>query len=97
MNEPSAGAAPPYADLRPPLAGRVTTLTGSPACVARRVRGRASAPAGDVADSVKLYLLHQAFVKPEGCAECAERGRCTGTFAEHLRARPADRGELAPA
>lgn len=97
MNEPYAEAAPSYAELRAALSGRVTTLTGFPACVARRVQGRPSVPGEAVADSVKLYLLHQAFVKPEGCADCPDRGRCTGTFDEHLRARPADRGELAPA
>lgn len=95
MNQPYAEAAPGYAELRAALTGRVTSLTGFPACVARRVQGRASAPASDVADSIKLYLLHQAFAKPEACAGCGERTRCVGTFDAHLRARPADREELA--
>lgn len=95
MNQPYADAAPGYAELRAALAGRVTSLTGFPACVARRVQGRASAPAEDVADSIKLYLLHQAFAKPDGCAACGDRARCVGTFDAHLRARPEDRKELA--
>lgn len=96
MNEPYERAAPGYAELRAALTGRVSSLTGFPACVAKRVQGRVSAPPEAVADSVKLYLLHQAFAKPEACAACADRGRCTGTFDAHLRLRPGDLRELVP-
>ena len=62
--------------------------------MSRAVQGRASCPDASVADSMRLYLHHQAFFKPEGCAGCAERELCPGTFAEHLRDRPAERQEL---
>lgn len=94
MNVPYAQAAPAYGRLRAVLAGQVESLTGFPACVARRIQGRTSCPGGDVADSLKLYLLHQAFVKPPPCAGCSDRERCVGTFEEHLRARPEDLREL---
>lgn len=94
MNVPYAEAAPAYARLRELLAGQVESLTGFPACVARRIQGRTSCPGDAVADSLKLYLLHQAFVKPPVCAGCSDRERCVGTFDEHLRARPGDLREL---
>lgn len=94
MNAPYGTVAPGYAELRASLTGRVRSLTGFPACVARAVQGRASCPDASVADSMRLYLHHQAFFKPEGCTGCAERERCPGTFAEHLRDRPAERQEL---
>jgi MoaA/NifB/PqqE/SkfB family radical SAM enzyme len=94
MNEAYGTVAPDYAELRAALTGRVSSLTGFPACVARDIQGRASCPDASVADSMRLYLHHQAFFKPEGCAGCAERDQCPGTFAEHLRDRPAERKEL---
>jgi len=94
MNVPYREAAPGYAELRRALTGRVKSLTGFPVCVAREIQGRASCPGEDVADSMKLYLLHQAFVKPEGCRGCPDHRRCVGTFEEHLRSRPAERKEL---
>ncbi|MBI2788287.1 MAG: radical SAM protein [Elusimicrobia bacterium] len=95
MNVPYEQIAPDYAELRAALTGRVTSLTGFPSCVASRIQGLASCPDGEVADSMRLYLRHQAFVKPEGCSSCPERDGCAGTFEEHLRARPAEREELA--
>ncbi len=94
MNVPYEEAAPGYAQLREALAGKVESLTGFPACVARRIQGRTSCPGGDVADSIKLYLLHQAFVKPPVCRDCADRERCVGTFETHLRTRPEELREL---
>lgn len=94
MNVPYEEAAPGYRRLRDVLSGRVESLTGFPACVARGIQGRTSCPGGDVADSLKLYLLHQAFVKPPSCAGCADRERCVGTFEAHLRARPGEALEL---
>jgi MoaA/NifB/PqqE/SkfB family radical SAM enzyme len=95
MNVPYETIAPGYAELRAALTGRVTSLTGFPSCVASRIQGLASCLDGEVADSMKLYLRHQAFVKPEGCSSCPEREGCAGTFEEHLRARPGERKELA--
>jgi MoaA/NifB/PqqE/SkfB family radical SAM enzyme len=94
MNVPYGRVAPDYAELRAALTGRVRSLTGFPSCVARDIQGRASCPDASVADSMRLYLHHQAFFKPEDCAGCAERDRCPGTFAEHLRDRPAEMREL---
>lgn len=94
MNVPYHEAAPDYAELRAALTGRVSSLTGFPSCVARDVQGTAACPADRVADSMKLYLHHQAFFKPAECGGCAERGACAGTFEEHLRRRPAERKEL---
>lgn len=94
MNVPYETIAPGYAELRAALTGRVTSLTGFPSCVAARIQGLSSCLDGEIADSMKLYLRHQAFVKPEGCASCPEREGCAGTFEEHLRARPGERKEL---
>lgn len=94
MNVPYHEVAPDYAELRAALTGRVRSLTGFPACVARSIQGAAACPDAEVADSMKLYLHHQAFVKPAECGECADRERCVGTFEEHLRARPDERKEL---
>lgn len=94
MNVPYEKIAPDYAELRAALTGRVTSLTGFPSCVAARIQGLSSCLDGEVADSMKLYLRHQAFVKPEGCSSCPEREGCAGTFEEHLRARPGERKEL---
>lgn len=96
MNEPYGEVAPDYAEMRAALAGRVTSLTGFPACVARAVQGTPSCPESSVADSMRLYLHHQAFFKPGSCGRCADRVRCAGTFEEHLRDRPAELGELIP-
>ncbi len=96
MNVPYGEVAPDYAELRAALAGRVSSLTGFPACVARAVQGTPSGPDASVADSMRLYLHHQAFFKPAGCGPCADRARCAGTFEEHLRERPAELRELAP-
>ncbi|MDP3541826.1 MAG: radical SAM protein [Elusimicrobiota bacterium] len=96
MNASYREIAPDYAELRSVLTGRVRSLTGFPACVARAIQGSASCPGGDVADSMKLYLHHQAFFKPGECAGCADREGCTGTFEEHLRERPGERKELIP-
>lgn len=94
MNVPYEAAAPGYAQLRDALAGQVESLTGFPACVARRIQGKTSCPGENVADSLKLYLLHQAFVKPPLCRDCADRERCVGTFEAHLRTRPDELREL---
>ena len=94
MNVPYREAVPGYAELRRALTGRVQSLTGFPVCVAREIQGRASCPGTAVADSMKLYLLHQSFAKPEGCRGGPDHRRCVGTFEEHLRSRPADRKEL---
>ncbi|MEK7232753.1 MAG: radical SAM protein [Elusimicrobiota bacterium] len=94
MNEPYDKIAPDYAELRAALTGRVRSLTGFPSCVARAVQGRASCPAAQIADSMRLYLHHQAFVKPATCSACPEREDCVGTFEEHLRSRPAEKKEL---
>lgn len=96
MNVPYREIAPGYAELRAALAGRVGSLTGFPSCVARRVQGTASCPDEDVADSMTLYLRHQAFFKPDACRACAERDGCAGTFEEHLAGRPGDGKELIP-
>lgn len=96
MNVPYGRVAPDYAELRAALAGRVSSLTGFPACVARDIQGRAACAEEDVADSMKLYLRHQAFFKPGECGGCRERELCPGTFEEHLRERPAEKKELSP-
>ena len=94
MNVSYETAAPGYGELSKALSGRTAALTGFPACVALKVQDRASCPGEDVADSLKLYLLHQAFIKPEGCAGCPEREHCVGTFEAHVRKRPAELREL---
>jgi MoaA/NifB/PqqE/SkfB family radical SAM enzyme len=96
MNTPYREIAPDYAELRAALTGRVSSLTGFPSCVARGIQGTDSCPALQVADSMRLYLRHQAFHKPASCRTCADRESCAGTFEEHLRERPAELGELTP-
>lgn len=75
----------PYAELEPSYAGlpRLRSLTGFPLCAARPGRAR-------LADGMRLYLLHQSFVKPESCAGCPWSQRCLGTFREHLELHPKD-------
>lgn len=94
MNVPYQEIAPDYAELRAFLTGRVTSLTGFPSCVASAIQGTASCPDRQVADSMRLYLHHQAFFKPASCVRCADRERCAGTFEEHLRERPTELREL---
>ncbi|MFA6316989.1 MAG: radical SAM protein [Elusimicrobiota bacterium] len=69
---------------------KVSSMTGFPVCVQRRIQGPAVLDPGQLADSVKLYLLHQTFVKPVSCLKCPETRRCLGTFREHLEAHPDD-------
>lgn len=94
MNVPYAEIAPDYAELRAALKGRASALTGFPSCVAKDIQGRASCPEAAVADSMRLYLHHQAFVKPEECSGCPDSAGCAGTFEEHLRSRPSEKEEL---
>jgi len=49
-----------------------------------------------IADSIKLYILHQSFVKPETCLGCPHYPHCVGTFREQLAAYPADQELLRP-
>lgn len=85
-----------YEDLEPSYeemldAGlKATSLAGFPVCVARRIQGAAMLRPEQLADSVKLYLLHQTFMKPVSCLKCPETRRCLGTFSEHLEAHPGD-------
>jgi sulfatase maturation enzyme AslB (radical SAM superfamily) len=87
MNRPYAELEPSYAELlsRGP---KLRSLAGLPVCVRRRVQGRA--PEARLADGMRLYLLHQSFVKPESCAGCPWSSACLGTFREHLELHPRD-------
>ncbi|MBI4679062.1 MAG: radical SAM protein [Elusimicrobia bacterium] len=86
----------PYEDLEPSyeqmLAAKpgVSSLVGFPVCVQRRIQGLTGLGPEMLADSVKLYLLHQTFVKPVTCLKCPETRRCLGTFWKHLEAYPDD-------
>ncbi|MBI5241267.1 MAG: radical SAM protein [Elusimicrobia bacterium] len=87
MNRPYAELEPSYAELLRGGAG-LRCLAGLPVCVQRRIRG--SGPEGRLADGMRLYLLHQSFVKPESCAGCPWSASCLGTFREHLKLHPRD-------
>ncbi|MBI5622586.1 MAG: radical SAM protein [Elusimicrobia bacterium] len=89
MNLPYEELEPSYRELLD--AGlKVASLTGFPVCVSCRIQGPAVPGPEQMADSVKLYLLHQTFVKPVSCLKCPETRRCLGTFREHLEAHPED-------
>ena len=84
MNRPYAELMPSYSDIIAALSGKVHCLTGFPVCVERRIQGGAKVPAAALADSVKLYMLHQAYVKPPFCRDCRACGSCLGTFRQYI-------------
>jgi len=94
MNLPYGALAPSYKEILRSV--RARTLAAFPVCVMGRIQRPAVLPASRIADSIKLYVLHQNFVKPESCAGCPEYGRCVGTFREQLDEYPDDAGLLKP-
>lgn len=75
---------------------KVGTLVGFPVCIQRRIQGDVVRDPGSMADGIKLYLLHQNFVKPDSCQSCPDSQRCLGTFREHLGLYPGDIPLLVP-
>ena len=95
MNLPYGKVDPSYREI---LASglKVGTLIGFPVCIQRRLRADSARGRGLLADGIKLYLLHQNFVKPASCRACPDSNRCLGTFREHLELYPEDLPLLVP-
>lgn len=83
MRTPYSELVPSYSEMIKALAGRVDSLLGFPVCVQRRIQGDAGVPAGQIADGVKLYMIHQNYTKPEKCDNCAAAAVCIGTFSRY--------------
>ncbi len=95
MNLPYQAVDPSYREVLD--AGlRLSTLVGFPVCIQRRIQGDVSRDPRTMADGIKLYLLHQNFVKPVSCRSCPDSHRCLGTFREHLDLYPGDGALLKP-
>ncbi|MFH1438441.1 MAG: radical SAM protein [Pseudomonadota bacterium] len=81
-----ADVAPSYSRMVEILGGRVVSLVGFPLCVCGKIQPDALVSPDILSDLLKLYLLDQGYVKPPpACGSCPLRGRCTGTYEEHLR------------
>ncbi len=81
-----ADVAPSYGQMVEELAGRVRTLVGFPLCVCGKIQPDIMVSSSILSDLLKLYLLDQRYAKPPPtCGPCTLRGRCTGTYAQHLR------------
>jgi len=83
MRLPYAELVPSYSEMIKALSGRVDSLLGFPICVQRRIQGDAEVPAGEIADGVKLYMMHQNYTKPAKCGNCAAAPSCMGTFSRY--------------
>ena len=83
MRTPYADLVPSYSEMIKAAAGKVDSLLGFPVCVQRRIQGAAEVKAADIADSVKLYMIHQNYTKPEKCNNCADAASCIGTFRQY--------------
>ena len=95
MNLPFGALDPSYREILD--AGlKVDRLVGFPVCVSRRIQGESSVGTEGLADGIKIYLLHQNFVKPVSCAGCPDSACCVGTFREHLELYPDDVALLKP-
>ena len=97
MNRPYRELEPSYRELiRAGL--RLRSVAGLPLCIQNRL-GAGARDGGALqrlADGIKLYLLHQSFVKPSSCGRCPERAACPGVFREHMGLHPGDLRLLAP-
>ncbi|MDD5630044.1 MAG: radical SAM protein, partial [Elusimicrobia bacterium] len=88
MNRPYRDLEPSYAELiRSGL--RLRSWAGLPLCIQRRLGADGRALSG-LAEGIKLYLLHQNFVRPVSCGRCPAREACLGVFREHLELHPGD-------
>ena len=94
MRIPYSELVPSYSEMIKALAGRVDSLLGFPVCVQRRIQGAAEVPAESVSDSVKLYMIHQNYTKPDKCDNCAASAYCIGTFSRYTEIY--GDGELSP-
>lgn len=95
MNLPFGALDPSYREVLD--AGlKVERLVGFPVCVSRLIQGGSSLDTDALADGIKIYLLHQNFVKPESCSACLDSPHCVGTFREHLELYPEDLALLKP-
>jgi len=73
---------PSYRDIVMKLKG-VNSLMAFPLCVVKQVQKNIFKDESEIADSMKLYVLDQKFVKPQKCRRCADRLKCVGIFKEH--------------
>jgi hypothetical protein len=76
---------PRYEDMVLKLHGRVNSLLGFPLCVISKIQEKILLPEEEIADSMKLYLIGQNFVKLKRCSECRLKHKCAGTFKEYIK------------
>lgn len=73
---------PSYPVLIDGLRGKVNSLFGFPFCVSRIVQKNFI---GEISDSMKLYFIHQRFVKSGHCRKCLYLKDCIGVFKDYIK------------
>ncbi|MDD5067861.1 MAG: radical SAM protein, partial [bacterium] len=81
-NLPFREYTPSYREVISTLKGKVRSLLGFPYCIQRTVQKTDTAV---VSDSMKLYFIHQRFIKPAPCRTCLYFNRCPGVFRDYLK------------
>jgi uncharacterized protein len=77
---------PSYPELTAVLKERINSLFGFPYCVSGAVQRKISF--GKISDSMKLYFIHQRFVKSKNCQNCLYLKNCLGVFKDYLKIYP---------
>jgi len=73
---------PSYSEIIGVLKGKISSLFGFPYCVLKQIQKKNSFP--QLSDSMKLYFIHQKFIKPNSCKKCAYFAECIGMFKDYL-------------
>jgi len=72
---------PSYSEAVKVLAKKTSYLFGFPYCISKNIQKNSLA---EISDSMKLYFIHQKFVKADTCQSCLYKKECLGVSKDYL-------------
>lgn len=72
---------PSYSEIIDALKKKTNHLFGFPYCVSKNIQKNSLS---GISDSMKLYFIHQKFVKPNICKNCFYQANCLGVSKDYL-------------
>lgn len=73
---------PAYDETIVALRKKTKSLFGFPYCILKTIQQNVP---NEISDSMKLYFIHQKFIKPKTCGGCLYQNKCLGIFKDYLK------------